>query len=79
VTAAASSPSSSSESYRKDCRTRIDLLSDPVVLSLRPLHLEHRQDNAYTMPSFTCPFEHPKHRAMAVPPQHLTATSARYK
>ncbi|KAK1618155.1 hypothetical protein QYE76_023672 [Lolium multiflorum] len=47
--------------------------SDSVALSLRPLHLEHRQDNAYTLPSFACPFDRQKSRAMDAPPQHLAA------
>ncbi|KAK1626683.1 hypothetical protein QYE76_000998 [Lolium multiflorum] len=79
ATAAASSPSSSPEKYRGYCRTRNEPPIDPISLFLRQLHLAHRQDTAYTLPSLPCPFEHPKHRAMAAPPQHLTAISARYK
>jgi hypothetical protein len=78
-TAAASSPSSSSESYRKDRRTRIDLLSNPFVLSLRQLVLEHRQDDAYKMLSSPCPFDRRRGHAVDAPLQHLTATLARYK
>jgi hypothetical protein len=29
-------------------RTQYKLSIDPVVFSLRPLHVEHRQDDAYT-------------------------------
>jgi hypothetical protein len=74
--AAALSPSSSSDLCRGYRRRHCTRPNDSVVLSLRPLHLEHRQDNAYKMPSFACPFERRRCRAMTNPPrhpQHLTS------
>jgi hypothetical protein len=68
--AAALSPSSSSERCRGYCRTRIKLLSDPVVLSPRQLLLEHRHNAAYKMPSSPCPFDRRRRRAMLAPSQH---------
>jgi hypothetical protein len=50
-----------------------------ISFFLRQLHLAHRQDTAYTLPSLPCPLDRHTSRAMAAPPQHLTAISARYK
>ena len=48
TTVAALSPSSSSESCRGYCRDHRMRPSPPVTFSLCPLHLGHRQDDAYT-------------------------------
>ncbi|KAK1608530.1 hypothetical protein QYE76_032203 [Lolium multiflorum] len=62
--AEAKSPSSSSEK-RRGYRGMMSMrTSDPIVLSLRQLHLEHRHAAAHKLPSFTCPFERRRCRAM---------------
>ncbi|KAK1647639.1 hypothetical protein QYE76_065444 [Lolium multiflorum] len=71
--AEALSPSSSPAKYRGYRHRHCTRSSDSVALSLRPLHLEHLQGDAYTLSSFACPFDRQKCRAMAVPLQHLVA------
>jgi hypothetical protein len=71
--AAALSPSSSSDLCRGYRRRHCTRPNDSVVLSLRPLHLEHRQDGAYTPRIIACPFA--PWNGLAVDDPHSTPRS----